>query len=100
MSSRHALVMIVYFGHRWERKKENFVPYEDENDVYPMVQYQIESLKKLDPGVDTDIIIVNNSPNSERSNKMTAMTRVSASASWCSPHSSSNFCGGVRLLSA
>lgn len=70
MSSRHALVMIVYFGHRWERKKENFVPYEDENDVYPMVQYQIESLKKLDPGVDTDIIIVNNSPNSERAKEL------------------------------
>ena len=72
MSKNCALVMIVYFGHRWERKKENFVPYEDENDVYPMVKYQIESLKSLDPGVDTDVIIVNNSPNSERAQELLA----------------------------
>ncbi len=63
------IIIPFYFGKRRHRTKINYLPFGSVSDVLDLARYTVDNYKKLDPGLDTDIIIINNSPGEKESSE-------------------------------
>ena len=66
------IIIPFYFGKRRLRTKNNYLPFSSASDVLDLAKYTVENYKNLDPGLYTDIIIVNNSPGEKESSEYLA----------------------------